>query len=340
MTTPRKLSLSSPKLRSERSLRLETLELDAPPLTERVFEFLDKDHNGTISAADIFAEFELCGLRRDDPRIASLCTYLAENNDVQMNYEMFQETTKASASIIEKCFGGLLCIPMFNAFRMDVQELFNEICGKNNNKTMFAVSMCTIDGQRHDMGTQENLDEIKFCMEECCKPILYSMAMESNSDIDEYISHEPSGLAAHTMALQNKNGKKRPHNPLMNTGALVSSALLLADGSSVDKIYDSFIDRLGSLFSRDQAVAENIPTKQSMEEEDYASINKAIAYMLDASHCFPNDTNIDDVMKLFFQSCATTCTVDELSLFAATLANGGIHPISGKRIIQPRTVHH
>ncbi|OQR81165.1 hypothetical protein ACHHYP_16672 [Achlya hypogyna] len=334
-------SSMSPQRRFERDLRLETLDLATTPLAARVFEYLDKDHNGTISAADVFAELEQCGLRRDDPRIAALVAHLESHPELLLDFDAFQTTTKDCADVIEKCFGGQLCVPKFGAFRADVERIFDETCAKGGltarkSKTTFAVSMCTVDGQRHVMGTDANPGAIEFCMEECCKPILYSIAMESNSDIDEYISHEPSGLDAHAMALQTKNDKKRPHNPLMNTGALVSCALLLADGSA-DAKFDGYLGRLGSIFSRAETV-KSARTTTSMEERDYASINKSIAYMLDAAGCFPPSTAINDVMDLFFRSCAATCTVDELSLFAATLANGGVHPITGARVVQPQTV--
>ncbi|EQC32996.1 hypothetical protein SDRG_09518 [Saprolegnia diclina VS20] len=340
---PRKLSMS-PQRRIERGLRLDTLDLEAAPLGQRVFEYLDKDHNGTISAADIFAEFDQCGLRHDDPRIAPLCSHLEAHPDLVMDFETFQSTTKDCAETIEKCFGGQLCIPKFNAFRSDVEGLFDETCAKSGltartAKATFAVSLCTVDGQRHVMGTSPQPGAIEFCLEECCKPILYSMAMETHTDIDEYISHEPSGLGAHAMALQTKKEKKRPHNPLMNTGALVSCALLLDDNSAVDTKFNGFLGRVNTLFSRDSTPSSS-PSVSSMEEATYASINKSIAYMLDAAHCFPPKTNIDDVLGLFFRSCAARCTVDELSVFAATLANGGVHPISGDRVMQPQTVHH
>jgi len=45
---------------------------------------------------------------------------------------------------------------------------------------------------------------------------------------------------------------------------------------------------------------------------------------------FPKNTNLVETLELYFQCCSLTMTSDALSVVAATLANGGINPLTGK----------
>ena len=47
---------------------------------------------------------------------------------------------------------------------------------------------------------------------------------------------------------------------------------------------------------------------------------------------FPDNTDINETLELYFQSCSIEVNTKILSIVAATLANGGINPFTGKEI--------
>ena len=53
---------------------------------------------------------------------------------------------------------------------------------------------------------------------------------------------------------------------------------------------------------------------------------------------FPEGTNINETLELYFQSCSIEINTEILSIVASTLANGGINPFTGKRIFSSKTV--
>jgi len=53
---------------------------------------------------------------------------------------------------------------------------------------------------------------------------------------------------------------------------------------------------------------------------------------------FPPHTHLKGVMEFYFQCCSLEATTRKLSLAAAALANGGVHPLTGDYIFKPETV--
>ena len=81
-----------------------------------------------------------------------------------------------------------------------------------------------------------------FTLQSCSKPFTYAVCLnELGSDIvHQYVGQEPSGRMFNELSLDfnSKNGcviwqrfistiLDKPHNPLLNSGAIMSSALLL-----------------------------------------------------------------------------------------------------------------
>jgi glutaminase len=59
--------------------------------------------------------------------------------------------------------------------------------------------------------------------------------------------------------------------------------------------------------------------------------NKAIAYLL--RHFGMLENEVDDALGLYLQQCSAVINCDDLSVMAATLANGGVNPLTGQRAI-------
>ena len=89
------------------------------------------------------------------------------------------------------------------------------------NPKQFAVSICTVDGQRFDYGDSDR----NFCLQSTCKPINYCIAHEELGEdfVHNHIGREPSGRSFNEMALNNDG---LPHNPLINAGAIMCSSLI------------------------------------------------------------------------------------------------------------------
>lgn len=116
---------------------------------------------------------------------------------------------------------------------------------------------------------------------------------------------------------------------MINAGAIATHALIAADGAPR---LDRVLALMSSLANRpidvDQAVADS--------ELQTASRNLGLAYLLDASGVLRGDPV--DAVTGYIHQCAASVTVGDLALMAATLANGGVQPTTGERVLARETV--
>lgn len=159
------------------------------------------------------------------------------------------------------------------------------------------------------------------------------------------IGVEPSGRAFNEFVLDRKN---KPHNPMINAGAIVSCSLIRQGDSSSTRF--AYLLKRFSDFAGGAKIGFDQATYLS--EKDTADRNYALAYymvsgadafillhgvliivnmMRQHEHgVFPPTANINDTLEFYFQVCSILVTARKLSVMAGTLANGGVCPLTNK----------
>jgi glutaminase len=94
----------------------------------------------------------------------------------------------------------------------------------NANPDEFGVSLVTGGGRIFESGDCDRL----FTIQSISKPFVFGMALEEcgHERVFECVDVEPSGDAFNAIELQ--GGTNRPHNPMVNAGAITVTALLHA----------------------------------------------------------------------------------------------------------------
>src|SRR6185295_13741100 len=86
----------------------------------------------------------------------------------------------------------------------------------------FGIALATAGGRVFETGTSDR----PFTIQSISKPFTFGMAIEEfgHERVSAHVGVEPSGDAFNSIELQ--NGSNRPHNPMVNAGAISVTALL------------------------------------------------------------------------------------------------------------------
>jgi glutaminase len=310
--------------------------------TQSLFRSLDSAGAGAISAADILNALSKSGIAIDDARLASLRARLDELPEGAMDEQGFDALLDGVGQLLARAQKGELVIPDFARFSAQVENLFGKISAINDGEVAdyipqlarisgdrFAVSICTIDGQRLQLG---DADE-GFTLQSSCKPVLYCAALEEHGEqrVHRHVGREPSGLSFNELTL---NGNGLPHNPMINAGAIMTSSLIRRDLATADRL--EFLTDLVTVLSGNRPCHFNNAVWHS--ERETADRNFALAHHMRERGAFPSGTSIPSTLDYYFSACSIEVTARAVATMGATFANGGVCPVSGERVFGEETV--
>ena len=299
------------------------------------------DNNGKVGTKQIIKFLESNGIFLDDARLFKTKQKLREYND-QLIFTEFMNCFESSCDIIDQIINKNMIIPDFEDFTDQITKFYNETRGNDNGKLAtyipqlanispekFGISICTIDGQRFNIGDCKE----EFCIQSCCKPINYCIAIENNTPdiVHRHVGHEQSGQRFNAIVFDENN---LPHNPLINAGAIMTCSLIERGKNCADR-FDSVM-KIWKQLAGNKFVGYN--NSVYLSERDNADINHALARIMKARDIFPENTDINKVLDFYFQCCSIMLTTNTFAIVASTLANGGVCPLTNVRIFSPETV--
>ena len=208
----------------------------------------------------------------------------------------------------------------------------------------YGISICDIKGHGYSVG---DTDE-QFCLQSCSKPLNYCLARSLNPDVHSHVGYEPSGRKFNSHVL---NPDGLPHNPMINAGAIMVSSLIGADlePSKRFELVKEFYQELSVGKEKSQDKKEEKTDRGTigfdntvfLSERHHADRNMSLAYYMRESGAFkgePSPSDIQNCLDLYFQCCSVTITTNIGAIMAATLANGGVCPVSNKQVIDKAIV--
>ena len=297
-------------------------------------EFVDKK--------EFSKRFVSVGLLEDDQRLSEIYKNLEQIQGSKMTKQELFDVVQENLAVVEKTLAEDFIIPQFEKFKDDVKELY-KVCKSNNqgkpadyipelakaNPDHFGVSICTVDGQRMSVGDSK----VPFSVQSTSKPISYCIALENfgPDKVHEHVGHEPSGVEFNAVTL---NSEGKPHNPLINAGAIMVCSLIYPELKQSERF-----SRMRNMWERLAGNRRiNYDNTIYLSERSTADTNRALAYMMRSKNAFPPNTDITDVLEFYFQICSLQTDCETMSIIAATLANGGVFPSTGERVLRSETV--
>lgn len=186
----------------------------------------------------------------------------------------------------------------------------------------FGICLVTASGQIYTVGDTE----IPFTIQSISKPFVYGLALEDNgqAEVLEKVGVEPSGDAFNSISLEPGTG--RPLNPMINAGAIATAGLIpgTVPASRKRRILQGFSAFAGRELTIDETVYNS--------ESETGHRNRAIGHMLRNFDIL--GSHPDPTVELYFQQCSVSVTCRDLGIMAATLANRGVNPVTGKQAVR------
>ncbi|XP_018917605.1 glutaminase kidney isoform, mitochondrial isoform X2 [Bemisia tabaci] len=297
------------------------------------------------------------GLRKNDPRLRNLMDNLRKANSslkneggspetLKLDRETFHSIISPNLSLISRAFRHQFIIPDFPDFTKYIEEFYWK-CKTNTegkvasyipqlarmNPDYWGISVCTIDGQRFSIGDVN----VPFTIQSCSKPLNYGIALEKLGQdiVHQYVGQEPSGCNFNELVLDHN---KKPHNPMINAGAILVCALLKTLVKPEMSLAEKF-DYVMNYFKR-IAGGEYLGFNNAvfLSEREAADRNYALGFYMREHKCYPEKTNLKECMDFYFQCCSMEVTAESMSVMASTLANGGICPLTEEKVLKPDSV--
>jgi len=194
---------------------------------------------------------------------------------------------------------------------------------------IFGIALVTVDGQVYTAGDIQSMVSIQSVSK------VFTMAQvieeQGHQAVQDKIGVDATGEVFNSItAVERMRGKEI--NPLVNPGAIASTSLIAGTDSSakwkhVLQVHSDFAGRQLGL---------NVPVYISEAGDNLR--NQAIAHLLLAyGRMYFDPVQATDI---YTKQCAINVSAKDAGIMAATLANGGVNPVTKKKVVSPETVQY
>jgi len=189
---------------------------------------------------------------------------------------------------------------------------------------LFSVVITTVDGRVYAAGDADHV----FSIQSVSKPFTMALVMQQQGRdaVVEKIGVEPTGMPFNSIVAIELNNQ-RSINPMVNAGAIAAVSMLDANGSN-DR-WKQILDGYGAFAGEPLELIDEVYTSEA--ESNYR--NRAIANLLfNYGRLYSDPLEATDV---YTRQCSVGVTARQLAMMGATLANYGLNPKTGARVLNP-----
>ncbi len=192
----------------------------------------------------------------------------------------------------------------------------------NVNKNLFGISICLSDGEVIQTGDTS----YQFGIESVSKvhTAILVLRQYGAETILQKIGADATGLPFNSiMAILLEND--HPSTPLVNAGAIAANSMVKPVGNSDEK-WKAIVDNITELCGS----APHLIDELYKSESETNFNNRSIAWLLKNYNRIYDDPDMS--LDLYTRQCSLGITVEQLAICGATIANGGINPITKQQV--------
>jgi glutaminase len=196
-------------------------------------------------------------------------------------------------------------------------------------RDLFGVCVVGISGNVYAVGDTEH----EFSIMSVSKPFVFALVCQEigAEQAREKLGANATGMPFNSLAAVERSADGRT-NPMVNAGAIATTSLV--PGDTLDTKWRFIYDGLSRFAGR----------KLQLNEEVYASAsgtnyrNQGIARLLQSfGRIYFDPAQATD---LYTKQCSLNVSAKDLAVMGATLADGGVNPLTKERIVDPAVCHY
>ena len=194
---------------------------------------------------------------------------------------------------------------------------------------LFGVCVVGTNGAIHAVGAAEH----EFSIMSVSKPFVFALVCQAlgAAEARQRLGANATGLPFNSLAAVERSPDGRT-NPMVNAGAIATTSLI--PGATADEKWNTIYDGLSQFAGRPLALNEEVYA--SATETNFR--NQGIARLLQSFeriYCDPAEAT-----DLYTRQCALNVSAKDLAVMGATLADGGVNPITKVRVVEPAVCHY
>jgi glutaminase len=189
-------------------------------------------------------------------------------------------------------------------------------------RELFGICVVGVNGAVHAVGDTHH----EFSIQSISKPFVFALICQAigAEPARESIGVNATGLPFNSVMAVELNAD-RTMNPMVNAGAIATTSL--APGATADAKWCFIQDGLSRFAGRDLALDAEV-----YESEAATNLrNRGIAKLLEGYGRMYFDAL--EATDVYTKQCSLRVSARDLAVMAATLADGGVNPVTGERVI-------
>jgi glutaminase len=193
---------------------------------------------------------------------------------------------------------------------------------------LFGVCVAGTSGRLYSAGDTE----YEFSIMSVSKPFVFALICETigPEEARDKLGANATGLPFNSLAAIEHGGGRT--NPMVNAGAIATTSL--APGRGAEAKWQFIYDGLSRFAGRDLRLNDEVYASAS----DTNFRNRSIARLLQSYERIYCDARL--ATDLYTRQCSLNVSARDLAVMGATLADGGVNPITKQRVVDAAVCHY
>jgi glutaminase len=194
---------------------------------------------------------------------------------------------------------------------------------------LFGICVVGTNGNIHAIGDAD----YEFTIMSVSKPFIFALICEAlgAEEVRQKIGVNATGRAFNSLE-GIERGPGGQTNPMVNSGAIATTSLV--PGDTIEKQWEFIHEGLSRFAGRTLPLNEEVYISAS--ETNFR--NQSIARMLQSFGRIYMDPA--QAVDLYTKQCALNVSAKDLAVMGATLADGGVNPITKERVVDASVCHY